>query len=210
MSFTRISSLQRSREIKSFNKWRFTWRYAQQAKAWVFSNQICFFSPFGDLGRWEFFAKQHHVSGLMLAALSWQTSSPSKLQIFHQKKDCQSSQPTKKSLRWHSPNTAFRKSKPLGFSRALGLISNFPWPVRTHPREHGARTGSACRVRTIRCSLRSVPCWPWASEPPRGSCADHVKPPCEARNTGNPQRGETHLMVETNLFFHEQICSFGS
>lgn len=92
----------------------------------------------------------------------------------------------------------------LGFSRALGLISNFPWPVRTHPREHGARTGSACRVRKIRCSLRSVPCWPWASEPPRGSCADHVKPPREARNTGNPQWGETHLMVETNLFYHEQ------
>ena len=69
MSFTRISSLQRSREIKSFNKWRFTWRYAQQAKAWVFSNQICFCSPFGtwDVGN---FSQPDDCSTLMTNLLT--------------------------------------------------------------------------------------------------------------------------------------------
>lgn len=54
MSFTRISSLQRSREIKSFNKWRFTWRYAQRKHGCLATK--CVFFTVWDLGPWEFFS----------------------------------------------------------------------------------------------------------------------------------------------------------
>ena len=152
------------------------------------SNHMCFFHRLGP-GTLGIFLS------LMIAALSWQTSSPSKLQIFHQS------------------STNEKKSQVTLTQHGIPKIQAFRFFLAMYKltRENTAhvqvlRVG----VRKIRCSLRSVPCWPWASEPPRGSCADHVQPPREARNTGNPQSGETHLMVETNLFFHEQKCSFGS